>query len=65
VTYAANPKNFGGDEKTAALSSASSSWTQISIPGIAVTTGNIELGVTTTANANQWIDIDDFTLIQE
>jgi hypothetical protein len=58
-------RDFGGSEKTAPLRNALSSWTHVTISGIAVTTGHIELGVTTTASASQWIDVDDFTLVRQ
>jgi hypothetical protein len=38
--------------------------TPVSIPGIVVTNGTCQIGVQTTASANQWLDVDDFTLIK-
>lgn len=52
-------------EKTAPLSSALSAWTQISVSGITVSNGQLEVGVSTTASANQWLNLDDFALVLE
>jgi hypothetical protein len=55
---------FGGAEIDASVNTAMPSWLQVSIPGIVVTNGTCEIGVQTTASANQWLDVDDFTLLK-
>jgi hypothetical protein len=55
---------FGGAEIDATLNTAIASWSQVSLPGIAVTNGTCQIGVRTTASANQWLNVDDFTLIK-
>ncbi|HVV50815.1 MAG TPA: family 43 glycosylhydrolase, partial [Polyangia bacterium] len=57
-------KGYGGAEKDAALTKAMSGWTQVSITGIAVSNGTCQIGVTTTAGANQSVTLDDFTFIR-
>ncbi|QGQ96069.1 beta-xylosidase [Paenibacillus psychroresistens] len=57
-------KNYGGTEKVAAINTAMSSWTQMTISNIVVTNGSVQLGVFSVANANNWVRVDDFTLIK-
>ena len=58
-------RGFGGTEKDASVSSAIGTWTQVSIPGIAVSNGTALIGAETTASANQWVCCaDDFTLVK-
>ncbi|MNJ58007.1 hypothetical protein D3C77_536190 [compost metagenome] len=60
-------KNFGGTtELQANLGAASvASWTRYDIDNINVTNGQIEFGVWSDANANNWAAIDDFILIKK
>lgn len=51
-------KNFGGTEKNLNLP-ITSTWTQITITGINVTNGQCEIGLTSTANAGNWCNMDD------
>jgi hypothetical protein len=57
-------KGFGGAEKDASLTKAMTAFTLVSIPGIAVTSGQCQIGVTTTAGANQSLTVDDFTFVR-
>jgi hypothetical protein len=57
-------KNFGGAEQDHAINTAMSAWTQVTIPGIAVSTGQAQIGVTTTAAANQSLSVDDWSLVR-
>jgi hypothetical protein len=57
-------KNFGGSEMDASISKAMGSWTHVSISGINVTSGQMDIGVSTNASANQWVSVDDFTLVK-
>ena len=57
-------RGFGGAEKDASINSAIGAWTLVSIPGIVVSNGTCSIGVETTASANQWVDMDDFTLVK-
>ncbi len=41
-----------------------SSWTKISVPGITVTNGSIQVGVFSDANAGNWVNVDDFSLVR-
>jgi hypothetical protein len=58
-------KGYGGAEKDYSINTAIGSWTQISISGITVTNGKCDIGVSTTASANQWVSVDDFTLVAD
>lgn len=40
------------------------SWTKVSIAGIKVTNGTIQVGVSSTADANNRVNVDDFSLVQ-
>jgi hypothetical protein len=55
---------YGGAEKDASLTKAMSGWTQVSIAGVAISNGTCQVGVTTTAGANQSVTLDDFTLVR-
>jgi hypothetical protein len=57
-------RNYGGAEQDAAVNSAIATWRQVSLAGIAVTNGTCQIGVQTTAGANQWVDLDDVTLVK-
>lgn len=57
-------KNFGGAEMDAVIAKESA-WTHVSIAGIEVANGSVDIGIATTAGANQWISADDFTLVKE
>lgn len=53
---------FGGTDKSASIASSISAWTQITISGLTVTNGRIEVGVYSDANAGNWVRVDDFSL---
>jgi hypothetical protein len=59
-------KNHGAAEVTAEIGSgAVSGWTQYTISNIAVTNGNIEVGVYSDANAGNWSAFDQFELVKQ
>ncbi|CAG7657922.1 hypothetical protein SBRY_90085 [Actinacidiphila bryophytorum] len=47
----------------ASVSQAIGSWKQVSVPGITVTNGTIQVGESSNANAGNWVNVDDFTLV--
>ncbi|MCD1261163.1 carbohydrate-binding protein [Paenibacillus athensensis] len=58
-------KNYGGAEKTAEVGSAAvANWTQYTISNIQVTNGQVELGIWSDANANNWSAFDSFSLFK-
>jgi len=57
-------KPGAGTEQDASLAKAMTGWTQLSIAGVVVTDGTCDIGVTTTAAANQSVTVDDFTLLR-
>ncbi|MFB9690531.1 family 43 glycosylhydrolase [Amycolatopsis plumensis] len=57
-------KNFGSSELSASISQALGSWTKVTVPNIAVTNGSIQVGVFSDANAGNWVNVDDFSLVQ-
>jgi hypothetical protein len=57
-------KNFGGSEMSSPINRAMGSWTKVTISGIAVTNGSIQVGVFSDANAGNWVNVDDFSLVQ-
>jgi hypothetical protein len=54
-------KGFGGTDLTASLADAGGSWANISLPGIAVSNGTCNIGVSTTAGT---LTVDDFALVK-
>jgi hypothetical protein len=60
-------KNYGsGTELQASVGSVSvPSWTLYTIDNIPVTNGQIDLGMWSDANANNWTAMDDFILIRK
>jgi hypothetical protein len=57
-------KNFGASEMDHSINQSIGSWTKVSITGITVTTGSIQVGVSSEANANNWLNVDDFSLVR-
>ncbi|MCQ9177990.1 family 43 glycosylhydrolase [Streptomyces sp. IBSBF 2953] len=57
-------KNFGASEMNRSISQSIGSWTKISISGIDVTNGSIQVGVSSDANAGNRVNVDDFSLVQ-
>ncbi len=57
-------KNFGGTEKTHSINTSMNNWTEISISNIEVTNGNIQVGVLSDGNANNWVRVDDWSLVR-
>lgn len=55
-------KSFGGTEIDFSIKNAIGSWTQITISNINVTNGQADVGVFSIANANNWVNVDDFQL---
>jgi len=56
-------KNFGGTDKTLALS-ASTGFTQVTLTGIAVSSGKCNIGVSATGTSSQTVNVDDFTFVR-
>lgn len=57
-------KNYGGSEVDYPITSSISSWKQISIPNINITNGTCQIGMYSSANANNWCKVDDFSLVK-
>jgi len=55
-------KKFGGAEMTIDISRKMNNWTQVSINNIKVTNGSIEIGIYTSANAGNFVNVDDIVL---
>lgn len=55
-------RNFGGTELDADVNTAQANWTQAIVTNIVVTNGQCEVGLYSVANANQSVDIDDWSL---
>jgi beta-glucanase (GH16 family) len=56
-------KDFGGAEVFANIT-ANSSWTKITIPHVEVVNNKINIDITTTGAAGQWLEIDDINLMK-
>lgn len=57
-------KNFGASEMNSSINRSIGSWTKVTISGINVTNGSIQVGVFSDANAGNWVNVDDFSLVQ-
>lgn len=57
-------KNFGNSEIDSVITAAIPNWTQITLSNIVVTNGKIEVGIWSDAYANNWVNMDDLTLIK-
>jgi len=57
-------KNFGGSEMNVSINNKINNWTQVSIKNIKVTTGKIQIGIYSNANAGNYINVDDIVLSQ-
>ncbi|ORX80476.1 Arabinanase/levansucrase/invertase [Anaeromyces robustus] len=55
-------KKFGGSEMNVSINKKIDQWTQVSINNIKVTTGQIQIGIYSNANAGNYINVDDITL---
>jgi len=58
-------RTSAGKEYDLSASSASANWKQLSVSGIPVTDGKLEVGVRSVANANDWLRVDDISLVQD
>jgi hypothetical protein len=57
-------KNFGAGEMDRAVNQPIGTWTKVGISGITVTNGSIQVGVASDANPGNWVNVDDFELVQ-
>ncbi|MGI4886580.1 MAG: Ig-like domain-containing protein [Janthinobacterium lividum] len=55
--------NYGGDMRTANLSTSMTGWTQVQIPNISVTSGRVEIGFYSKANGGQSLYFDDVEFV--
>lgn len=55
-------KNYGGAERNAQLPVSEAKWVKVKIENIPVTNGQIEIGVYSDANANNWMNLDHVKL---
>ena len=56
-------KGFGGSDLTYSIAKPIGSWTLVSIPKIRVTNGACEVAIISDAKANNWVQVDDVSLI--
>lgn len=57
-------RNFGASELNSSINRSISGWTKVTVPGITVTNGSIQVGVQSDANAGNWVNADDFSLVR-
>jgi hypothetical protein len=58
-------RTSAGKEYAVSASTAISSWKQLSVTGISVTDGKLEVGVRSDANAGNWVRVDDIALVKD
>ena len=55
----------GGAERMLPLDRVISAWTEVTLPGIKVDTGNVQIGVYTEGKEGDWVSLDDVSLVRE
>lgn len=55
----------GGAEIARALPGPLAEWTEVTLPGIEVTTGSVQVGVYSEGKDGDWLSFDDFSLVRE
>jgi hypothetical protein len=56
-------KNFGGTDLSSSIARPIADWTLVSIPGIQVTNGQCQVAIISDARANNWVQVDDISLV--
>jgi hypothetical protein len=56
-------KNFGGTDLSHSLADAMDNWTLVTIPEVKVTNGTCQVAITSDAKANNWVEVDDISLV--
>ncbi len=56
---------YGGAEIAYSINTAIDHWTEITFPHIVVSNGSAQVGVYSEGKANDWLKVDDFSLIRE
>ena len=56
-------RNFGGTDLSCSIARDIGNWTQVSIPGIKVTNGKCQVAISSDAKANNWVEVDDISLV--
>jgi hypothetical protein len=57
-------RNFGAAEMNHSINQSIAGWTKVSIAGIAVTTGSVQVGIFSDANSGNWVNVDDVSLVR-
>ncbi len=57
-------RNFGGSELSSSINRSIGSWTKVTVSGITVTNGSIQVGVQSDANGGNWVNVDDYSLVR-
>jgi hypothetical protein len=55
----------GGPEVAQQFGAALGEWTQVSLPGVAVRNGSVQVGVYTEGKDGQWLMLDDVSLVRD
>ena len=56
-------KDYGGVDRQIALNKKIDSWQEVSLTGIQITNGKIQVGIYSDANPGNWVFVDDFSLV--
>ena len=57
-------KNFGGPDLSFPMTKPIQDWTQVTIPGIGVTRGTCQVAIISDAQPNEWVKVDDLSLVR-
>ena len=55
----------GGAELARELRQPIGEWTEITLPGIKVDTGSVQVGVYAEGKEGEWVSLDDLSLVRE
>ncbi len=55
----------GGPEAAVSLATARAGWTEVTVPGVAVSNGSVQVGLYSEGRDGQWLKVDDVSLVAE
>ena len=56
-------RNFGGTDMSYSIAMPIANWTMVTIQGIHVTNGECQVAIISDAKANNWVEVDDISLV--
>jgi hypothetical protein len=56
-------RDFGGTDLSVSIAKPIAGWTQVTLPDVQVTNGQCQVAIVSDARANQWVQLDDVSLV--